>query len=87
MRAYHAADEKRAARRVRIMQRPVAIAGAAAELGLSHSHHSPQSWEAPFVIMCIKLGPVDKRAVRLDDSTNVIGLVQQFAGDMDGGIA
>jgi hypothetical protein len=87
MRAYHAADEKRAARRVGIMQSPVASAGSAAELGLSHSDHSPQSREAPFVIMRIQLGPVDKRAVRLDDSTNVIGLVQQFAGDMDGGIA
>jgi hypothetical protein len=84
MRAYHAADEKRAARRVGIMQSPVASAGSAAELGLSHS---PQSREAPFVIMRIQLGPVDKRAVGLDDSANVIGLVQQFAGDMDSGIA
>jgi hypothetical protein len=37
--------------------------------------------------MPIKLGSLDRRAIRFEDSANVVGLRQQLAGDVNGRIA
>jgi hypothetical protein len=37
--------------------------------------------------MLIKLSPLDRHAIRFEDSANVVGLSQQLAGDVNGRIA
>ena len=44
---------------------------------------SPESWETAFVIMPLQLDAFDRRAVRPNRPTNLIRLLQEFAGHMD----
>ena len=52
-------------------------------LGSGHA----QAREAALVVMLVQFRPLDRRAVGSENAANVVGMRQQFAGRLDGGIS